>query len=41
MKVLAVANTHAMQDLGEADSITHSLTEIRLSELEARLWGTA
>ena len=41
MKVLAVANTHAMQDLGEADSITHSLTEIRLSELESRLWGTA
>jgi HAD superfamily hydrolase (TIGR01509 family) len=41
MKVLAVANTHAMQDLDEADSITHSLTDARLSELEARLWGTA
>jgi HAD superfamily hydrolase (TIGR01509 family) len=41
MKVLAVANTHAMQDLGEAHSITHSLTDTRLSELEARLWGTA
>ena len=41
MKVLAVANTHAMQDLGEADSITHSLTDTRLSDLEVRLWGTA
>ena len=40
MKVLAVANTHAMQDLHEADSMTHSLTDIRLSDLQARLWGT-
>lgn len=41
MKVLAVANTHAMQDLGEADSMIHSLAEIRLSDLQTRLWGTA
>ncbi|MCE3221873.1 MAG: putative Beta-phosphoglucomutase [Nitrospira sp.] len=41
MKVLAVANTHAMQDLHEADSLTHSLVDIRLSDLQARLWGTA
>jgi beta-phosphoglucomutase len=40
MKVLAVANTHAFQDLGEAHSMTHSLADIRLSDLQARLWGT-
>ena len=39
MKVLAVANTHALQDLHEADSLTHSLADIRLSDLQARLWG--
>ena len=41
MKVLAVANTHALQDLHEADSLTHSLVDIRLSDLQARLWGMA
>jgi haloacid dehalogenase superfamily, subfamily IA, variant 3 with third motif having DD or ED/haloacid dehalogenase superfamily, subfamily IA, variant 1 with third motif having Dx(3-4)D or Dx(3-4)E len=40
MKVLAVANTHGVQDLREADAITHSLVETRLSDLQARLWGT-
>ncbi|MCE7965929.1 HAD family phosphatase [Nitrospirales bacterium NOB] len=39
MKVLAVANTHTVQDLGEADAITHSLADTRLSELQSRLWG--
>ena len=38
MKVLAVANTHTVQDLHEADALTHSLAEVRLPELEARLW---
>ena len=41
MKVLAVANTHTIQDLGEADAITHSLADTQLSELQARLWGPA
>ncbi len=38
MKVLAVANTHTAQDLHEAHAISHSLSETRLSELQARLW---
>ena len=38
MKVLAVANTHTVQDLHEADALTQSLADVRLSELEARLW---
>ncbi|MDP1768823.1 MAG: HAD family phosphatase [Nitrospirota bacterium] len=38
MKVLAVANTHTIQDLHEAHAITPSLTQIRLSELRERLW---
>lgn len=38
MKVLAVAHTHTIQDLHEADALTHSLTDIKLPELEARLW---
>lgn len=38
MKVLAVANTHVIQDLHEADAVTASLAEISLSELERRLW---
>ncbi len=41
MKVLAVANTHTVQDLGAADAITHSLADTRLSEVQARLWGSA
>jgi HAD superfamily hydrolase (TIGR01509 family) len=38
MKVLAVANTHTVQDLHEADAITHSLEQVNLSELRHRLW---
>ncbi|MFM7841823.1 MAG: HAD-IA family hydrolase, partial [Nitrospira sp.] len=38
MKVLAVANTHAIQDLHEADARTHSLVDVQLRELEPRLW---
>ncbi len=40
MKVLAVANTHTVQELGEADAITHSLTDVTPEELERRLWKT-
>lgn len=39
MKVLAVANTHTVQDLHEADAIAHSLEQVRLPELCDRLWG--
>ncbi|MGH7164885.1 MAG: HAD family hydrolase [Nitrospiraceae bacterium] len=38
MKVLAVANTHTIQDLHEAEAVCHSLQEINLSELAQRLW---
>lgn len=38
MKVLAVANTHKVDELREADAITHSLAEVSLGELEQRLW---
>jgi HAD superfamily hydrolase (TIGR01509 family) len=38
MKVLAVANTHTIQDLHEADALTQSLADVKLPELEARLW---
>jgi HAD superfamily hydrolase (TIGR01509 family) len=38
MKVLAVANTHTVQDLHEADAITHSLEQVDLVELHERLW---
>ena len=38
MKVLAVANTHTVQDLHEAHAITHSLSEMSLSDLRTRLW---
>ena len=38
MKVLAVANTHTVQDLHEAHAITHSLSETDLAELARRLW---
>ena len=38
MKVLAVANTHTVQDLHEAHAITHGLSDIRLADLERRLW---
>jgi HAD superfamily hydrolase (TIGR01509 family) len=38
MKVLAVANTHTIQDLHEADALTPSLADVKLRDLEARLW---
>lgn len=38
MKVLAVTNTHTVQDLHEAHAITHSLKETSLEELRMRLW---
>jgi beta-phosphoglucomutase len=38
MKVLAVANTHTVQDLHEAHAIAHGLHEISLAELRGRLW---
>jgi len=38
MKVLAIANTHTVQDLQEADAISHSLSDIRLNDIQARLW---
>ena len=41
MKVLAVANTHTVQDLQEAHAITHSLEETSLTELQRRLWPGA
>ena len=41
MKVLAVANTHTIQDLHEAHAVVHSLSQIRLSELRERLWPAA
>lgn len=40
MKVLAVANTHTVQDLHEADAISHSLRDTRLMDVRARLWRT-
>jgi HAD superfamily hydrolase (TIGR01509 family) len=39
MKVLAVANTHAVEDLQEADAVVRSLEEVNLDELAIRLWG--
>ena len=41
MKVLAVANTHTLQDLHEAHAVASNLSEIRLSELRERLWPAA
>jgi beta-phosphoglucomutase len=39
MKVLAVANTHHIEDLQEADAVTSSLADVKLPELLHRLWG--
>jgi HAD superfamily hydrolase (TIGR01509 family) len=39
MKVLAVANTHPIQDLHEAEAVTPSLADVHLSELAHKLWG--
>ena len=41
MKVLAVANTHTVQDLHEAHAITPSLLDANLMELRSRLWPAA
>ncbi len=38
MKVLAVANTHKVEELRDADALTHSLADVNLAELENRLW---
>ncbi len=40
MKVLAVTNTHTVQDLHEADAISFSLSQTRLDDVRARLWPT-
>jgi HAD superfamily hydrolase (TIGR01509 family) len=41
MKVLAVANTHTIQDLHEAHAVAQSLAQVRLSELRTNLWPDA
>lgn len=41
MKVLAVTNTHTVQDLHEAHAITPSLKETSLEDLRRRLWPAA
>ena len=41
MKVLAVANTHTIQDLHEAHAVVQSLTQVCLSELRTNLWPNA
>jgi beta-phosphoglucomutase-like phosphatase (HAD superfamily) len=41
MKVLAVTNTHTVQDLHEAHAITCSLQDTSLAELRGRLWPAA
>jgi beta-phosphoglucomutase len=41
MKVLAVANTHTIQDLHEAHAVAQSLSQIRLSQLRECLWSAA
>lgn len=38
MKVVAVSNTHTVQDLHEADMTIDSLKDTRLKELRLRLW---
>ena len=40
MKVLAVANTHRLEELQEADTVTRSLADVKLHELTGRLWGS-
>ena len=41
MKVLAVANTHTIQDLHEAHAAAQSLSQICLKELCERLWSAS
>ena len=38
MKVLAVANTHRVQDLHEADAVVQNLSHMRLNDLREQLW---
>ena len=38
MKVLAVANTHRVQDLHDAHAVVQNLSHIRLNELRESLW---
>jgi HAD superfamily hydrolase (TIGR01509 family) len=40
MKVLAVTNTHRLEELQEADATTTSLADVKLQELTHRLWGS-
>ncbi len=40
MKVLAVANTHPLEELDEADVAVTSLSDVKLDDLERRLWGS-
>lgn len=40
MKVLAVANTHGVQDLHEADAVVQNLSRMRLNDLRKQLWPT-
>ncbi|HSF66599.1 MAG TPA: HAD family phosphatase [Nitrospiraceae bacterium] len=39
MKVLAIANTHTIQDLHEAHEVATSLAQVRLNDLRKRLWS--
>jgi beta-phosphoglucomutase len=41
MKVLAVANTHTIRDLHQAEAVAQTLEGVNLAELENRLWGQA
>jgi len=41
MKVLAVTNTHSVQDLHEAHAIIHSLKDTSLADIQIRLWPQA
>jgi beta-phosphoglucomutase len=38
MKVLAVANTHGVQDLHEADAVVQNLSRMCLNDLREQLW---
>jgi HAD superfamily hydrolase (TIGR01509 family) len=38
MKVLAVANTHPMEEIEEADAVTTSLAQVKLEELASTFW---
>jgi beta-phosphoglucomutase len=41
MKVLAVANTHGIQDLHEAHAVVQNLSRMSLNDLRERLWPAA